>query len=177
MAEVETSPGNAQFFWRLDPPIPSTDTAGVADLQHFRGLLADAGLTDAATIDAAHYFRLGAGHNSKQKHKDANGGVAPTASIPPSLPCHRIGNGSRTTPKPSPASGSFGTKPSRTSGCFYSRSASSTSIARTAGGSATMKGTPPIITSSRSGSGSKTRTPKTEIRTEGRNPERQLVHR
>jgi hypothetical protein len=77
MAVVETSPSNSQFFWRLDPPIPSTDTAGVADLQHFRDLLADAGLTDAATIDVAHYFRLGAGHNSKEKHKVANGGVAP----------------------------------------------------------------------------------------------------
>lgn len=49
----------------------------MADLQHFRALLAEAGLTDAATTDDPHYFRLGCGHNSKDKHRKANGGVAP----------------------------------------------------------------------------------------------------
>jgi len=72
---LESSPGNRQYFFRLDKPVDrfAPDDPRNAQMSVLRGYLGQGAFSDGAVHDPARYMRLPFGRNTKPKYRRADG--------------------------------------------------------------------------------------------------------
>ncbi|GGA56608.1 hypothetical protein GCM10011385_07640 [Nitratireductor aestuarii] len=78
--QIETSPGNETWVWRIDTPIEFDDEKRVKALRVVREQLGRLGLSDPL-IDDARYIRMPFGHNSKPAYIEQHGGPVPVRLV------------------------------------------------------------------------------------------------
>jgi hypothetical protein len=79
--QIETSPGNETWGWRLAIPVSWGETDRLQTLYAIRRYMVREGLTDSGSADSVRYIRLPMGINSKEKYMRPDGTFPPVGLL------------------------------------------------------------------------------------------------